>query len=116
MSRPLQSGRVRRGVREDHRFGRDDHRFGRGISRGGRGSWAPAPLHRIPGRSSSGLRGYGAPSASRGFKRPFGGRDRRPVMAAPESVRHLPPPARSYNQKPPGILPCIVVVGNSNVR
>ncbi|KAJ8649950.1 hypothetical protein MRB53_002973 [Persea americana] len=94
LSRPLQRGRVRRGVLEDHRFGR-------GISRGGRGSWVHAPLRRIPGQSSSGLRGYGAPSAARGFKRPFGGRDRRPIIAVPERARHFPPPARSYNQRPP---------------
>lgn len=98
---------MRRGVQEDHRFGR-------GISRGGRGSWVHAPMRRIPGQSSSGLRGYGAPTAARGFKRPFVGRDRRPIIAVPERARHLPPPARSYNQRPPGILPCcIFLVGNT---
>ncbi|KAF9624862.1 hypothetical protein IFM89_015416 [Coptis chinensis] len=93
LSRPLQRGR---GKYATH----GDLRSGRGFPRGGRGSWVrPAP-HSFPGRGLRGVGGHLAPNHGRGFKGPFGFRERRPVMAVPERVRPMPPPMRSYSRKP----------------
>ncbi|XP_058086906.1 heterogeneous nuclear ribonucleoprotein Q isoform X2 [Magnolia sinica] len=96
LSRPHRIGRLKRGVRGG------DFRIGRGAMQGGRGSWGRGvAVRRFPGRGSREFEGRGATMAGRGFKRPFGLRDRRVVMAAPERVRHFPPPSRSYDRRPP---------------
>ncbi|XP_077235135.1 uncharacterized protein LOC143877150 [Tasmannia lanceolata] len=97
LSRPHQRGRGKHGVRGDLRVGRG------GPLRGGRGSsWGRAtPFHRFSGRGTRFMGGRGAPLTGRGFKRPLGYRDRRPVMAPPERARPLPPPQRSYDRRPP---------------
>ncbi|KAF6158877.1 hypothetical protein GIB67_012294 [Kingdonia uniflora] len=94
LSRPLE-----RSARAKH-APRGDFRLGRGAPRV-RGSWGRPPAPRtFPSHGSRNTGGRLAPLRGRGFKAPLGYRDRRPVMALPERVRPLPPPARPYNRKP----------------
>ncbi|ERN01072.1 nucleolin [Amborella trichopoda] len=101
LSRPHQRGRVSK------RGARGDFKVGRGGMRGAKAPWAGrgAPRlesRRFPARVPRGLGGRGAPIPSRALRRPLGFRDRRPVAPVPpERVRHLPPPGRSYDRRPP---------------
>lgn len=45
------------------------------------------------------------------MKRPGGLRDRRPVMSMPTRGRPLPPPARSYERRAPGMLIFMHLIG-----
>ncbi|KAK1304411.1 hypothetical protein QJS10_CPB11g00231 [Acorus calamus] len=95
LSRPHQKGRGKRSVRGDHTIGRV-------IPRGGRGLWSREPPRRFPDRGLTRIvRSRGASVASRGYKRPISFRDRRPIVAASERVRPLPPAGRSYDRRPP---------------
>ncbi|MQL80949.1 hypothetical protein Taro_013420 [Colocasia esculenta] len=96
LSRPLKKGRGKHGLR-------GDLRMGRGASRSGRLSWSRPLPRRMPGHSSRPFGSRVPPTGIRGVKRPTtaGFRSRRPIMAAAERVRHLPPPARSYERRPP---------------
>ncbi|TQD98176.1 hypothetical protein C1H46_016196 [Malus baccata] len=87
LSRPLQRGKGRH-------VGRGDYRSSRGVGRVVRGSWGhPA---------SRGLRGVGSRIPPASVKRPVELRDRRPMMSSyPPRGRPLPPPARSYDRRPP---------------
>ncbi|XP_031482665.1 uncharacterized protein LOC116252498 isoform X1 [Nymphaea colorata] len=102
LSRPHQKGRgVRRSVR-------GDHRLGRGGIRGGRAPWGRGALRfesrRFPARVPRGITSRGPPPSARGFRRPFGFRDRRPVAPlVPERARHMPPSERSYERRPPAV-------------
>eukprot|EP00262_Sarcandra_glabra_P002721 TRINITY_DN1312_c0_g1_i1.p1 TRINITY_DN1312_c0_g1~~TRINITY_DN1312_c0_g1_i1.p1 ORF type:complete len:788 (-),score=210.99 TRINITY_DN1312_c0_g1_i1:384-2747(-) len=96
LSRPHQRGRVKR-IRGDYGFGG----FGRGAPRGGRGSWGRSIPHRFSGRGFRGIGVRGSPMGARGFKRPFGYKDRRSAMVVTERVRNLAPPERSYSRRPP---------------
>ncbi|KAF8379180.1 hypothetical protein HHK36_028609 [Tetracentron sinense] len=78
-----------------------DFRLGRGSGRGVRGFWGrPAPRS-FYGRGTRGFGGHIAPTGGRGFKRPFGIRDRHPVMVMSGRARPLPPPERSYVRRAP---------------
>lgn len=94
MSRPLQRGKGKH-------VGRGDYRSPRAVGRVIRGSWG----HSTPPRSlpMRGLRGVGSRIPPASVKRPVGVRDRRPVMSFPPRARPLPPPARSYDRRPPGM-------------
>ncbi|KAF8412852.1 hypothetical protein HHK36_000824 [Tetracentron sinense] len=90
LSRPHHRGKGKYVMRGEFRPGR-----------GTRGFWArPAPRS-FPGRGTRGIGGRMAPAGGRGFKRPFGFRDRHPVMAVPGRARPLPPPERSYVRRAP---------------
>ncbi|KZV45087.1 RNA recognition motif protein 1 [Dorcoceras hygrometricum] len=92
LSRPLQRGKGKHVARGDSRPVR------RSI-RGVRGSWGPAPRS-LPHNS----RGSGPrlpPMVNRGFTRPGGIRERKPVMAVPPRSRPMPPLPRSYDRRPP---------------
>ncbi|KAL6494145.1 hypothetical protein OROGR_032054 [Orobanche gracilis] len=94
LSRPLQRGRGKN-------VARVDTRPSRGSVRGARSPWAPRPVQRSV--SFRGPRGTGPripPVPDRGFRRPAGIRDRRPVMAAPRG-RPVAPLPRSYDRGPP---------------
>ncbi|KAK9911138.1 hypothetical protein M0R45_035061 [Rubus argutus] len=92
LSRPLQRGKGKH-------VGRGDYRSPRAVGRVIRGSWG----HSTPPRSlpMRGLRGVGSRIPPASVKRPVGVRDRRPVMSFPPRARPLPPPARSYDRRPP---------------
>ncbi|RRT80998.1 hypothetical protein B296_00001494 [Ensete ventricosum] len=94
LSRPHQRGRVRhdpRGI----------FRVGRGAPRGGRVPYGRPPPRRFPSYAPRSIVARGMPIGGRGLRRPFGYRDRHPVMAVPERTRRLPPPERSYDRRPP---------------
>lgn len=93
LSRPLQRGKGKH-------VGRGDYRPSRAVGRVVRGSWGrPTPRSLPPLR---GLRGVGSRIPPASVKRPVGLRERRPAMSPyPARGRPLPPPARSYDRRPP---------------
>ncbi|XVF22862.1 hypothetical protein REPUB_Repub12eG0207800 [Reevesia pubescens] len=92
LSRPHQRGRGKH-------IGHDGFRSGRGSGRVVRGSWGrPAPHSFSP----RGIRGISSRAPPPSLKRPFGLRDRHPIMSAPARGRPLaPPPSRSYDRRAP---------------
>ncbi|KAL5560522.1 hypothetical protein UlMin_036733 [Ulmus minor] len=91
LSRPLQRGKGKHTSRGDFR---SSHGTGRAV----RSSWGrPAP-HSLPLRP---VRGTGSRMPPPSVKRPVGYRDRRAVISMPARPRPLPPPARTYDRRPP---------------
>ncbi|KAL1339162.1 hypothetical protein AAHE18_U014100 [Arachis hypogaea] len=89
LSRPLQRGRGKH-------ISRGDYRPGRGSATMARPSWSrPAPRSFPPPRTVRGI-GSRLPPV-----RPVSVRDRRPIMSVPVRSRPMPPPARSYERRPP---------------
>ena len=102
LSRPLQRGKGKHVIR-------GDFRSGRGSGRVVRSSWGrPLPPRSLPIR---GVRGIGSRVPPASMKRPGGLRDRRPVVSMPTRGRPLPPPARSYERRAPGMLIFMHLIG-----
>ncbi|CDP09405.1 unnamed protein product [Coffea canephora] len=95
LSRPLQRGKGKH-------IARGDYRPGRGPVRAVRGPWSRPVPHAIPVRGTRGVPPRMPPVVDRGFRRPAGFRDRRPVMdIPPPRARAVAPPPRSYERRPP---------------